>query len=103
MRILYTTRTFYDGLYLALSGIYDGTPLDIVLEMKRTTVFGDRASLDQYLEFHRHRLFRVYGYEIPAVDSTPEARATAFLDALLTLGIVSRFPDDPEKGHDNEV
>lgn len=103
MRILYTNRTIYDGLYLALSGIYDGTPLDIVLAMKHTTVFGDRAPLDQYLEFHRQRLFRVHGYAMPTTGVTPEARATAFLDALLTLGIVSRFPDDPVKGDENEA
>ncbi len=42
MRILYTTRTIYDSPYLACDGFYAGSPLEIVLAMKRTTVIGYR-------------------------------------------------------------
>jgi len=98
MRILYTTRTLYDSLYLAGDGFYDGSPLEIVMAMKRTTVFGARAPLDQYVAFHRDRLNRLRGVEIPLSADTPEALATSFLNALITLGVVTRWRDNTPEG-----
>lgn len=98
MRILYTTRTLFDGLYLARDGFYEGSPLDIVLAMKRTTVFGERTALAQYLDFHRDRLRRLYGLEINLAGDTPDALATSFLDALITHGVVTRWRDDTPQG-----
>jgi hypothetical protein len=98
MRILYTTRTIYDGMYLAGDGFYEGTPLEIVLAMKRTTVFGERMPLDQYIAFHRDHLKRLHGAEIPLTGDTPDALATSFLDALITLGVVTRWRDNTPEG-----
>jgi len=98
MRILYTTRTMYDGLYLAGDGFYDGSPLEIVLAMKRTTVFGERAPLDQYVAFHCDRLLRLRGVKITVIGDTPEALAPSFFDALITLGVVTRWRDNTPEG-----
>ncbi len=98
MRILYTTRTIYDSLYLACDGFYAGSPLEIVLAMKRTTVFGKRTSPDQYIDFHRDRIRRLHGVDIPLTGDTPESLATSFLDALITLGVVTRWRGDTSEG-----
>ena len=98
MRILYTTRTLYDGLLLALDGCYDGSPLEIVLAMKRTTIFGERTTLDHYIDFHRDRMRRLHGVEITFTGETPDALATSLLDALLTLGVVTRWRDNTPEG-----
>jgi hypothetical protein len=98
MHILYTARTMYDGLYLALDGLYDGTPMEIVLAMKRTTVFGERMPLEQYVAFHRDRLQRLRGVEIPLTGDTPDALATSFLNALITLGVVTKWRDNTPEG-----
>jgi len=102
MRILYTTRTIFDSLYLAHDGFYDGTALDIVLAMKRTTVFGERTSLDRYIDFHRDRMRRLHGVEIRVTGDTPDALASSFLDALLTHGVVTRWRDDTPQEIDHE-
>lgn len=98
MRILYTTRTIYDGMYLAGDGFYDGTPLEIVVAMKRTTVFGEHTSLDQYIAFHRDRLKRLHGVDITLPTDTLEVLAASFLDALITLGVVTRWRDNTPEG-----
>ena len=102
MRILYTARTSADSLLLGLDGFYDGRALEIVLAMKRTSVFGERGSVDQYLTFHRNRFRHLYGVEISLTGDTPEALATSFLDALITHGVVVRWRDDTPKEHDHE-
>ena len=101
MRILYTTRTIYDSLYLAVDGFYEGSPLEIVLAMKRTTVFSERTSHEQYIEFHRDRMRRLCGVDISLTGDTPEVLATSFLDALITLGVVTRWRDETPEGEIN--
>ena len=73
MRILYTPRTIYDSFYLAGDGFYAGSPLEIVLAMKRMTVFGKRTSLDQYIDFHGDRIRRLCGVDISMAGDTPGA------------------------------
>ena len=91
MRILYTARTSYDSFYLALDGLYTGTPLEIVLAMKRTSSFGERTPLEQYITFHRDRIQRLYSVEIVVTGETQAEQAAGFLEALLTLGVVRRL------------
>ena len=99
----YTARTSYDSLYLALDGLYTGTPLDIVLAMKRTSIFGESIPLVQYLTFHRDRIKRLHGVEITVTGETPDAQAASFLEALLSLGVVRRLLDwTPEGETDHE-
>ena len=98
MRILYTARTSYDNFYLALDGLYTGTPLEIVLAMKRTSSFGALAPLEQYITFHRDRIQRLYGVETVVTDETQAEQAASFLEALLSLGVVRRLHDWTPKG-----
>ncbi|MHB9023482.1 MAG: hypothetical protein ACYC7E_04825 [Armatimonadota bacterium] len=98
MHILYTTRTIFGSLYLASDGFYEGCPLNIVLAMKCTAVFGERTPLDQYVAFHRDRLKRLHRMDIPLIGDTPQALVTSFLHALITLGVVARWRDDTPEG-----
>ena len=98
MRILYLARTADDTWYLAADGLYTGTPLKIVLAMKRTSFFGARAALACYLQFHRDRLQRLHGVTLSLTSDTPEAQAASFLHALFTLGMVRSCDAWPMKG-----
>ncbi|HEY3379236.1 MAG TPA: hypothetical protein VGL77_17285 [Armatimonadota bacterium] len=97
MRISYTTRMIYDGLFLALNGIYEGTAFQIVMAMKRSTVFGEQVAFTYYLQFHVERLLRVYGITVTIPETGPEEQAATFLSAFLTHGLVIPLTDEHER------
>ncbi|HEX2951000.1 MAG TPA: hypothetical protein VHV83_15760 [Armatimonadota bacterium] len=97
MRISYTARTIYDGLFLALDGIYDGTAFQIVMAMKHSSVFGEDVTFTYYLQFHAERLLRVHGITTTIPEAGPEEQAATFLATLLTHGLAFSLPDEPER------
>ena len=97
MRISYSARTIYDNLFLALNGIYEGTAIQIVLAMKRSSVFGEDVALTYYLQFHVDRLQRLHGIIVTIPESGPEEQAATFLSALIAHGLVISLPDENER------
>jgi len=97
MRISYSGRTIYDNLFLALNGIYDGTAIQIVLAMKRSSVFGEDVAFAYYLQFQVERLQRLHGITVAIPEMRPEEQAATFLSALIAHGLVIQLMNDHER------
>jgi len=97
MRISCSGRTIYDNLFLALNGIYDGTAIQIVLAMKRSSVFGEDVALTYYLQFHVERLLRLHSITVTIPEMGPEEQAATFLSALIAHGLVILLTNDHER------
>lgn len=97
MRISYSARTIYDNLFLALNDIYEGTAFQIVLAMKRSSVFGEDVAFTYYLQFHVDRLQRLHGMTVTIPEIDPEEQAATFLSALIAHRLVIPLPDAHER------
>lgn len=70
--------------------VYDGTPVEILAQMKLVETAELRSSLDDYIEAKRHDAQHHWNVELKVTGDDLETRAASLLDAMVANGLAKR-------------
>jgi len=71
--------------------VFQGTPKQIVMQMKSVSPGLTHLSLGEYVERHVANIARAFGVTLTVAGQTGDERAASFLEQMVQAGYVRRF------------
>jgi hypothetical protein len=70
---------------------FDGTPVEILEQMKAGTMFTEAKSIDEYIDFLVDTVRKFQGKEVAVTGKTTEERAASLLDGFKAAGLAEEI------------
>jgi hypothetical protein len=70
---------------------FEGSPVEILEQMKAGTMFTEGKSIDEYIDFLVDTVRKFQGKEVAVTGKTTEERAASLLDGFKTAGLAEEI------------